>query len=158
MTANTNAAMLAEALRAAQRAIHSMKTEAETAAQGDEQMMLEACEQISNEGLDAWMAIQTALATYHKASPASHIEDDPGKVKQVGAYPPLGGGSLWRDAKGIRGYAVDSGTGPWFTANEMRAYVDADRALRAQAKPTAYEALDGEGQPYIRPARESAWE
>lgn len=60
---------LVEALRNAQCAIQSMKAEAETAAQGDEQMMLEACEQISNEGLDAWMAIQSTLAAAPKAEP-----------------------------------------------------------------------------------------
>lgn len=52
---------LVEALRAAQQCINSMKVEAETAAQGDEQMMLEACETISNEGLQADMAIRRAI-------------------------------------------------------------------------------------------------
>ena len=65
-----NALALVGALLDAQSAIHSMKTEAETAAQGDEQMMLEACEQISNEGLDAWMAIQATLAAAPAADPA----------------------------------------------------------------------------------------
>lgn len=55
-------AELVEALICAQQAINSMKVEAETAAQGDEQMMLEACETISNEGLQADMAIRAALA------------------------------------------------------------------------------------------------
>lgn len=54
---------LVQALIGAQRAINSMKVEAETAAQGDEQMMLDACEQISNEGLEASLAIQAALST-----------------------------------------------------------------------------------------------
>ena len=54
---------LVQALIGAQRAINSMKAEAETAAQGDEQMMLDACEQISNEGLEASLAIQAALST-----------------------------------------------------------------------------------------------
>lgn len=53
---------LEDALTSAQQAINSMKVEAETAAQGDEQMMLEACETISNEGLDADMAIRAALS------------------------------------------------------------------------------------------------
>ena len=53
---------LEEALTRAQQAINSMKVEAETAAQGDEQMMLEACETISNEGLYADMEIWDALA------------------------------------------------------------------------------------------------
>lgn len=58
----TQAEALRDALEAARRAIESMKVEAETAAQGDEQMMLEACETISNEGLAATMAIRAVLA------------------------------------------------------------------------------------------------
>lgn len=42
----SSALALVQALIGAQRAINSMKAEAETAAQGDEQMMLDACEQI----------------------------------------------------------------------------------------------------------------
>ena len=53
---------LEEALTSAQQAINSMKFGAETAAQGDEQMMLEACETISNEGLQADMEIRAALS------------------------------------------------------------------------------------------------
>lgn len=53
---------LEEALTSAQQAINSMKVEAETAAQGDEQMMLEACETISNDGLQADMEIRAALS------------------------------------------------------------------------------------------------
>ena len=49
----------------------------------------------------------------------------------AGEYPPLPGASLWRDETGIRGYGTDPGTGPWYTADQMRAYVDADRAMRA---------------------------
>jgi len=59
----SSALALVQALIGAQRAINSMKAEAETAAQGDEQMMLDACEQISNEGLEASLAIQAALST-----------------------------------------------------------------------------------------------
>lgn len=55
-------AELVAALVAAQRAIDSMKNEAETGAQGDEQMMLDAAEQISNQGLEAIMAIRATLA------------------------------------------------------------------------------------------------
>ena len=51
-----------KALIAARKAINSMKVEAETAAQGDAQMMLDACEHISNEGLDASTAIDAAIA------------------------------------------------------------------------------------------------
>lgn len=58
----SSALALVQALIGAQRAINSMKVEAETAAQGDEQMMLDACEQISNEGLEASLAIQAALS------------------------------------------------------------------------------------------------
>ena len=56
----------AKALIAARKAINSMKVEAETAAQGDEQMMLDACERISNEGLDASTAIDAAIAAAQK--------------------------------------------------------------------------------------------
>ena len=52
----------AKALIAARKAINSLKVEAETAAQGDAQMMLDACERISNEGLDASTAIDAAIA------------------------------------------------------------------------------------------------
>lgn len=51
-----------QALIAAQRAINSMKNEAETAAQLDERAMLEALEEISNQGLAADTAIRAALA------------------------------------------------------------------------------------------------
>lgn len=63
MYLESSALALVQALIGAQRAINSMKVEAETAAQGDEQMMLDACEQISNEGLEASLAIQAALST-----------------------------------------------------------------------------------------------
>lgn len=53
---------LRDALQEAQRAINSMKAEAETAgAGGDEQMLQDAAEAISNEGLQADMAIRAAL-------------------------------------------------------------------------------------------------
>lgn len=55
-------AVLRDALISARQAIGSMKVEAETAAHGDEQMMLEACEQISIEGLNASLAIDAAIA------------------------------------------------------------------------------------------------
>jgi len=51
-----------EALKDAQRAINSMKAEAETGAQLDEPAMLEALETISSEGLNADMAIRAALS------------------------------------------------------------------------------------------------
>ena len=61
--AQKDAARYKIALVSAKQAINSMKVEAETAAQGDEQMMLEACEQISNEGLAASIAIDAAQAS-----------------------------------------------------------------------------------------------
>lgn len=48
-------------LREAQQTINSMKVEAETGAQGDEKMMLDAAEAISNEGLQADTAIRALL-------------------------------------------------------------------------------------------------
>lgn len=59
-----------EALRTAQRAIESMKQEAETAAMLDETAMLEALERISNDGLAADMAIRAALQSAQEG--ASH--------------------------------------------------------------------------------------
>ena len=47
-----------------------------------------------------------------------------------GEYPPLPGASLWRDETGIRGYGTDPGTGPWYTAAQLHAYVDAARAAK----------------------------
>ena len=58
-----NETELLAALEEVLRSINSMKVEAETAgAGGDEQMLQEACEVISNEGLAASMAIDAALA------------------------------------------------------------------------------------------------
>lgn len=70
------AAGLAGALEDAQRAINSMKVEAETAAQGDEQMMLDACETISSEGLQADMAIRAALAAQGQAPAQGATADE----------------------------------------------------------------------------------
>lgn len=72
-SAPENVPALRAALEAAKAAINSMKVGAETAAQGDEQMMLEACEQISTEGLAASRAIDAVLGTssvHHIAEPA----------------------------------------------------------------------------------------
>lgn len=63
--------VLVAALEEARSAINSMKVEAETAGQGDEQMMLEACETISNEGLQADMAIRAALASAPRPVPSA---------------------------------------------------------------------------------------
>lgn len=63
---------LRKALIRAQQAINSMKVEAETAAQGDKRMMLEACETISNEGLQADMAIRDVLAN-HSSPPEGMV-------------------------------------------------------------------------------------
>lgn len=54
-------ARLREALENAQRAINSMKVEAETSSFHDEESMREACELISQEGLEADTAIRAAL-------------------------------------------------------------------------------------------------
>ena len=60
MSAN---AIALDALKAAKRAINSMKVEAETAgAGGDQQMLQDACETISNEGLAASTALDKAIA------------------------------------------------------------------------------------------------
>lgn len=67
------AADLIAALEEARSAINSMKVEAETAGQGDEQMMLEACETISNEGLQADMAIRAALASAPRPAPSAAV-------------------------------------------------------------------------------------
>jgi len=62
---------------------------------------------------------------------------------QAGEYPPLGKGSLWRDADGIRGYGADPGPGPWYAAKDVHRAIDADRAARGatQAAPALGEAL-----------------
>lgn len=52
---------------------------------------------------------------------------------KLGEYPPLPSASLWRDETGIRGYGTDPGTGPWYTAALLHAYVDADRAAQEEA-------------------------
>lgn len=67
------AADLIAALVEVRSAINSMKAEAETAGQGDEQMMLEACETISNEGLQADMAIRAALASAPRPAPSAAV-------------------------------------------------------------------------------------
>ena len=163
------AADLIAALEEARRAINSMKVEAETAAQGDEQMMLEACETISNEGLQADMAIRAALASAPKPSPTPQADSQPALPKitaedrsflhynpntgdvvewvqnyarccidadraaraaqplPAGEYPPLP-----RKA-GLDDHSILPE--PGFSADQMHAYVDADRAMRAQAAP-----------------------
>ena len=74
------AADLIAALEEARSAINSMKVEAETAGQGDEQMMLEACETISNEGLQADIAIRAALASASQPSTAHQADSQPAPV------------------------------------------------------------------------------
>ena len=69
--------VLVAALEEARSAINSMKVEAETAGQGDEQMMLEACETISNEGLQADMAIRAALASAPQPSHTPQADSQP---------------------------------------------------------------------------------
>ncbi len=73
---NANAIAL-DALKAAKRAINSMKVEAETAgAGGDQQMLQDACETISNEGLAASTALDKAIA-------ALQAEPQPEPVAQI---------------------------------------------------------------------------
>lgn len=61
---------LATQLLEAGWAINSMKTEAEAAAQLDEEAMLEALGEISRQGLEADMAIRAALASREAPAPA----------------------------------------------------------------------------------------
>ena len=79
------AADLIAALEEARSAINSMKVEAETAGQGDEQMMLEACETISNEGLQADMAIRAALASAPRPVPSAAEAPLPLLVRDIAA-------------------------------------------------------------------------
>ena len=83
------APVLVAALIAAKQAINSMKVEAETAAQGDEQMMLEACETISNEGLQADIAIRTALESAQSPAPSVAAVDYP-HARRFGGCPSCG--------------------------------------------------------------------
>lgn len=83
------AQVLVAALIAAKQAINSMKAEAETAAQGDEQMMLEACETISNEGLQADIAIRAALASAQQPAPSAAVLDYP-HARRFGGCPACG--------------------------------------------------------------------
>ncbi len=70
--------MALDALTAAQRAINSMKVEAETAgAGGDQEMLQDACEQISNEGLAADTAIRAAIAALQEPQGWGPIETAP---------------------------------------------------------------------------------
>lgn len=114
---------LVGALEDAQRAINSMKVEAETAAQGDEQMMLEACETISNEGLQADMAIRAALASHRQA---------PAQAAPVQDYPPLPDfDTVEQHIYGTcRRYITRDMLEP--IHNLIRETVDADRAARKQ--------------------------
>ncbi|MDN5503260.1 MAG: hypothetical protein L0H10_05495 [Comamonas sp.] len=94
---------LQEALREAKYAIGSMKTEAETAAQGDEQMMLEACEQISNEGLEASLAIDAVLGTWdmHQSQEPSPLQAvQPVKCETCNDHGMIGGPSFYDPGEG----------------------------------------------------------
>ena len=126
----TNAAHLIAALEEARSAINSMKVEAETAAQGDEQMMLEACETISNEGLQADMAIRAALASAPKPSPAPQADSQPAPVRD---YPPLPDfDTVEQHIYGAcRRYITQDMLEP--IHNLIRYVIDADRAARAPA-------------------------
>lgn len=135
MTTNTNAALVA-ALEAAQAAINSMKVEAETAAQGDEQMMLEACETISNEGLQADIAIRAALASAPQPSHAPQADSQPAEVWD---YPPLPDfDTVEQHIYGAcRRYITQDMLEP--IHNLIRDAIDADRAPQQDdQKPYAY--------------------
>ena len=116
------AADLIAALEEARSAINSMKVEAETAGQGDEQMMLEACETISNEGLQADMAIRAALASAPKPSSAPQTDRQPAHQWDTG-YPPL-----------PATYYLAGGVVRTWDEGQMRAYADETYALRIGAK------------------------
>lgn len=72
-----------------------------------------------------------------------------GRAGTCGEYPPLPTGSAWCGDDDVRDFGTGPGESalmfaptrtqqvPLFTADQMRAYVDADRAMRAQAAPIA---------------------
>ena len=124
------AADLIAALEEARSAINSMKVEAETAGQGDEQMMLEACETISNEGLQADMAIRAALASAPKPSSTPQADSQPAPVRD---YPPLPDfETVEQHIYGAcRRYITQDMLEP--IHNLIRDVIDADRAARAPA-------------------------
>ena len=124
------AADLIAALEEARSAINSMKVEAETAGQGDEQMMLEACETISNEGLQADMAIRAALASAPKPSSTPQADSQPAAVRD---YPPLPDfETVEQHIYGAcRRYITHDMLEP--IHNLLRDVIDADRAARAPA-------------------------
>ncbi|EED68383.1 hypothetical protein CtesDRAFT_PD3393 [Comamonas testosteroni KF-1] len=90
---------LRDALREAKCAINSMKAEAETAAQGDEQMMLEACEQISKEGLEASLAIDAVLCTWDQ-EPALGQAVQPVQSATCNDHGMIGGPSFYDPGEG----------------------------------------------------------
>ena len=119
---------LIAALEEARSAINSMKVEAETAGQGDEQMMLEACETISNEGLQADMAIRAALASAPKPSSTPQADSQPAQLRD---YPPLPDfETVEQHIYGAcRRYITQDMLEP--IHNLIRDVIDADRAARA---------------------------
>lgn len=121
---------LRAALIEARCAINSMKAEAEAAgAGGDEQMLQDACETISNEGLAASMAIDAALA----AAPAQPVAVPAEPVAQVTVSDDdldMGFSESFISGE-IR---LPNGTHGLFTAGQMLAYVAADRAARGTAQ------------------------
>lgn len=102
-SARENVPALRAALEDAKAAINSMKAEAETAAQGDEQMMLEACEQISKEGLEASLAIDAVLGTWdmHQSQePAPLQAVQPVKCETCNDHGMIGGPSFYDPGEG----------------------------------------------------------
>ena len=127
------AAGLIGALEDAQQAINSMKVEAETAAQGDEQMMLEACETISNEGLQADMAIRAALAS-HGQAPAQPVVPAFTEAQIASAC------LSYRHDFGLLG-ETDRKSMMWIARQWERAFAK-EREFAAPAQPAPYEIIN----------------
>lgn len=127
--ASIGADALREALIKSSEAILSMKVEAETAAQGDEQMMLEACEQISNEGLEAYMAIRATLASAAQPAAVPHAQmtkeidnilSDPDTRLSPGAERALSWLRTWTDAPLVLAAAPKAESVPAGAREELR--------------------------------------
>lgn len=139
-SAPENVPALRSALEDSKAAINSMKAEAETAAQGDEQMMLEACEQISKEGLEASLAIDAVLGTWCMGQiqepeadiwPCVNIDvDESGKIINAKLYSPgLPAGN--HDVYPVRVPYMDEHTEAWLTcAAELRKHLPEFMHLR----------------------------
>lgn len=117
--ASTDRDELVSALKEAQRAINSMKAEAENAgAHGDEQMLREACEAISNEGCAADDAIRAILAS----APISPRDYFAAKAMQ----------GLLSDSETLKSFSRVSEGRSVDTAVSRRCYELADAMLKAR--------------------------